>query len=75
MLIFGPANVLRHLEYDSLTVTLKVLIVLEPTLLEDDEDDTSSEAKLMSTLVGVISEVDLKESDLSSLYELKAFMT
>jgi hypothetical protein len=65
-------NVLRHLEYDRFTVTPKVSTVLEQSSLEDDEEDTSLEGKLPSALVGVISEVDLKESELSSLYELKA---
>jgi hypothetical protein len=52
------ANVLRHLEYERLTVIPKVSTAVETTLLEDDEDET--DGHLLSSLVGSISEVDLE---------------
>jgi hypothetical protein len=64
------ANVLRHLEYERLTVIPKVSTGAETTLLEEEEDET--DGHLLSSLVGSISEVDLEQSGLSSFYDLKA---
>jgi hypothetical protein len=66
------ANVLRHLERDHLTVTPKVSTVLETPILEEEEADVISDGQLLSALVGGISEVDLEQAGLSSLYDLKA---
>jgi hypothetical protein len=60
------ANVLRHLECDHLMVTSKVSTGLE------EEADVVSDDQLLSALVGSITEVDLQQSGLSSLYDLKA---
>jgi hypothetical protein len=64
------ANVLRHLEYERLTVIPKVSTGAETTPLEDEEDET--DGHLLSSLVGSISEVDLEQPGLSSFYDLKA---
>jgi hypothetical protein len=64
------ANVLRHLEYERLTVIPKVSTAAETTPLEDEEDET--DGHLLSSLVGSISEVDLEQPGLSSFYDLKA---
>jgi hypothetical protein len=64
------ANVLRHLEYERLTVIPKVSTRAETTLLEEEEDET--DGHLLSSLVGSILEVDLEQPGLSSFYDLKA---
>jgi hypothetical protein len=64
------ANVLRHLEYERLTVIPKVSTGAETILLEEEEDET--DGHLLSSLVGSISEVDLEQPGLSSFYDLKA---
>jgi hypothetical protein len=66
------ANVLRHLERDRLTVTPKVSTLLETPILEEEEVDVISDGQLVSAIVGGISEVDLEQAVLSSLYDLKA---
>jgi hypothetical protein len=66
------ANVLRHMERDRLTVMPKVCTRLETPILDEDETDVISDGQLLSALVGSISEVDLEQSELSSLYDLKA---
>jgi hypothetical protein len=66
------ANVLRHLEYDRLTVIPKVSTEAEVSSPEEEEDDVISDGRLLSTLVGGISEVDLEQSGLESFYDLKA---
>jgi hypothetical protein len=52
------ANVLRHLEYEHLTIIPKVSTTAETTLLEEEEDET--DGHLLSSLIGSISEVDLE---------------
>jgi hypothetical protein len=66
------ANVLRHLEHERLTVSAKVSTRLETPILEEDEADVISDGRLLSALVGGISEVDLEQSGLDSFYDLKA---
>jgi hypothetical protein len=66
------ANVLRHIEHDRLTVASKVSIGLGNPVLDEDEADDILEGQLLSALVGNISKVDLEQSALGSLYELKA---
>jgi hypothetical protein len=46
------ANVLRHLEYERLTVIPKVSSGAETTLLEEEEDET--DVHLLSSLIGSI---------------------
>jgi hypothetical protein len=67
--IVVSANVLRHLEYERLTVIPKVSTTAEATLIEEDEDE--ADGHLLSSLVGSISEVDLEQPGLSSFYDLK----
>jgi hypothetical protein len=66
------ANVLRHLEHDRITVITKASMEAELSSLEEEEDDVISHGRLLSTLVGGISEVDLEQSRLESFYDLKA---
>jgi hypothetical protein len=56
------ANVLRHLEYDRITVTPKASAKAGLPSLEEEEDDVISDGHLLSTLIGGISEVDLEQS-------------
>jgi hypothetical protein len=60
------ANVLRHLEYDRITIIPKASTGAELSSLEEEEDDVISDGHLLSTLVGGISEVDLEQSGLES---------
>jgi hypothetical protein len=66
------ANVLRHLEHERLTVSPKVSTRLETPIIEEDEADVISDGRLLSALVGGISEVDLEQSGLDSFFDLKA---
>jgi hypothetical protein len=45
---------------------------LETPILEEEEVDVISDGRLLSALVGSISEVDLQQSGLDSFYDLKA---
>jgi hypothetical protein len=65
-------NVLRHMEYDRLTVDPKLRTVVDNTDLDEEEANATLDGQLLSSLVGVVSEIDLNEAILSSLYELKA---
>jgi hypothetical protein len=62
------ANVLRHMKYDRLRVDPKLQNVVDNTELDEEE----ANATLLSSLVGVVSKIDLNEATLGSLYELKA---
>jgi hypothetical protein len=66
------ANVLRHMEYDRLTVSPKLQNVIVNTDLDEEEANATMDGQLLSSLVGVVSEIDLDETMLGSLYELKA---
>jgi hypothetical protein len=66
------ANVLRHMEYDHLTVDPKLRNVVDPTELDEEEANATLDGQLLSSLVGAISEIDLNEAMLGSLYELQA---
>jgi hypothetical protein len=67
------ANVLRHMEYDRLTINPKPQNVVSfDTDLDEEEANATMDGQLLSSLVGVVSEIDLDESMLGSLYELKA---
>ena len=64
--------ILRHLEYDRLTVTPKRSAKsLTPHEDEEELNDTI-DVQLLSHLVGDVSEEGLDEAMLSSLYDLKA---
>jgi hypothetical protein len=62
------ANVLRHMEYDRLTVSPKSQNIVETTETDDEEAIATLDGQLLSSLVGVVSEVDF---DVSML-DLKA---
>jgi hypothetical protein len=66
------ANVLRHLEHERLTVSPKASTRPETHIVEEDEVDDILDGRLLSALVGGISEVDLEQSGLDSFYDLKA---
>ena len=65
-------NVLRHMEFDRLTVIPKASTVLTATYEDEEEANATSDGQLLSHLVGDVSEVGLDEDGLSSLYELTA---
>jgi hypothetical protein len=66
------ANVLRHMEYDHLTVDPMLQNVADNTILDEEEANATMDGQLLSSLVGVVSEIDLNEAMLGSLYELQA---
>jgi hypothetical protein len=66
------ANVLRHMEYDRLTVDPKLRDIVDITELDKEEANATLDGQLLSSLVGVVSEIDLDESRLGSLFELQA---
>jgi hypothetical protein len=65
-------RVLKHMEFDRLTVIPKASTTLDSTYLDEEEAISTSDGQLLSHLVGEVSEVGLDEDDLYSLYELKA---
>jgi hypothetical protein len=66
------ANILRHMEYDLLTVDPKLRNVVDITELDEEEANATLDGQLLFSLVGVVSEIDLDEATLGSLYELQA---
>jgi hypothetical protein len=66
------ANVLRHMEYDCLTVCPKLHNIVENTKPDEEEAIATMDGQLLSSLVGVISEIDLDETMPGSLYDLCA---
>jgi hypothetical protein len=66
------SNVLRHMEVDRLTVTPKVGVFPDISLIEEEELHATVDGQLLSHLVGEVSEVDFDETGLASMYELKA---
>jgi hypothetical protein len=66
------ANVLRHMEYDRLTVDPKLQNVVDDTDLDEEEANATLDGQILSSLVGVVSKIDLNEATLGFLYELKA---
>jgi hypothetical protein len=65
-------NVLRHMEYDRLTVDPKLRDVVDITELDEEEANATLDGQLLSSLVGAVSEIDFDETMLCSLHELKA---
>ena len=65
-------NVLRRVEFDRLTVIPKASTKSNTVYLDEEEATATSDGQLLSHLVVAVSEVDLDEDGLSSLYELKA---
>ena len=65
-------NVLRHMEFDRLTVIPKVSTGLSSTYDDEDEAIATSDGQLISHLIGEVLDGGLDDDGLSSLYELKA---
>jgi hypothetical protein len=61
-------SVLKHMEYDRLTVAPKVSAVSDISLIDDEEANATMDGQLLSSLVGVV----LEETELCSLYDLRA---
>jgi hypothetical protein len=62
------ANVLRHMEYDRLTVSPKSQNIVDNTETDAKEAIATLDGQLLSSLVGVVSEVDFNVS----MLDLKA---
>jgi hypothetical protein len=60
------------MEFDHLTVNPKSDNIVDITETDDEEAIATLDGQLLSSLVGVVLEVDFNESMLGSLYELKA---
>ena len=65
-------NVLRHMEFDRLTVIPKVSTELSSTYDDEDEAIATSYGQLFSHLIGEVLDGGLDDDGLSSLYDLKA---
>jgi hypothetical protein len=61
------------MKYDRLIVDPKLRTVVDNTDLDEEEANATLDGHLLSSMVGVVSEIDLNEAMLGSLYELKAF--
>jgi hypothetical protein len=70
--ILVSTSVLKHMEYDRLTVVPKVFTSSETPFLDDEEANATMDGQLLSSLVGVVSEAVLDETELDSLYDLRA---
>jgi hypothetical protein len=66
------ANVLRHMEYDRLTVHPKLQNIVEITDPNEEEAIAIIDGQLLSSLVGVVLEINLDETMSGSLYDLCA---
>jgi hypothetical protein len=60
------------MEYDRLTVSPKLQNVVENTGLDEEKAIATLDGQLLSSLVGVVSEIDLDETMPGSLYDLCA---
>jgi hypothetical protein len=60
------------MEYDRLTVSPKLQNIVENTELDEEEAIAIVDGQLLSSLVGVVSEIDLEETMSGSLYDLCA---
>jgi hypothetical protein len=65
-------NVLRRMEFDRPKVSPKLHDVLDDTDIDEEEANATMDGQLISNLVGIVSEGDLNEAMLGSLYELQA---
>jgi hypothetical protein len=66
------ANVLRRMEYDRLTVSPKLQNITDTTDLDEEDANATIDGQLLSSLVGVVSEIDFNDDTLGSLFELRA---
>jgi hypothetical protein len=60
------------MEYDRLTVCPKLHNIVENTELDEEEAIATMDGQLLSSLVGVVSEIDLNETMPGSLYDMCA---
>jgi hypothetical protein len=58
------------MEYDQIMVVPKLQNVVDNTDLDEEEANATMNSQLISSLVGIVSERDLNEVMLGSLYEL-----
>ena len=70
--ILVPANALRHMEIDRVKVYPNAMSTPAAPPLDEDEATDNVDGQLLSHLVGEVSEVDLDESRLGSIYDLQA---
>jgi hypothetical protein len=70
--VYMSANVLRHMEDDRLTVRPKLQNIVENTESDEEEAIATMNGQLLSSLVGVVSEIDLDETMSGSLYDMCA---
>jgi hypothetical protein len=70
--IIVSSNILRRMEVDRLMLTPKVSAFSSTTYFDDEEAIDSTDGRLLSQLIGEVSDVIFDEARLSSLYEFKA---
>jgi hypothetical protein len=58
--------------FDRLKVSPKLHDMVDDTDIDEDEANATMDGQLISNLVGIVSEGDLNEAMLGSLYELQA---
>jgi hypothetical protein len=60
------------MEYDCLMVSPKLQDIVDNTKLDEEEATATINGQLLSSLVGVISEIGFNDDMLGSLYDLRA---
>ena len=70
--ILVSSNAVRHMEIDRQKVYPNAMSGMIPPPLDDDEATDTVDGQLLSHLVGEVSEVDLDETRLGSIYDLQA---
>ena len=66
-------NALRHMEFDRLKCTPKILSKSDISLIDDDDEVyANTDGQLLSHLVGEVSEVGLDEAVLGTVFDLQA---
>jgi hypothetical protein len=60
------------MEYDRLTVSPKLQNIVEDTELDEEEAIATVDGQLLSSLAGVVSEIDFNETMSGSFYDLCA---
>jgi hypothetical protein len=66
------ANVLRNMKYGRFKVSPKLHNIVNNTKPDEEEAIATMNGQLLSSLVGVVSEVDLNKAMLDSTYEQQA---
>ena len=70
--IIVSANALKHVEYDRLKVYPCASSRSVTTPLDDEDANATIDGQLLSHLVGEVTEVDMDETELGSIYDLHA---